>query len=1123
MAPAITPSPSPSPPPASGPRGREDRWRGGRGSDSEETPRSQPVGLGGGREVAVDMPESSRSRRMVRSEVLRDEEEEGVAFDELDDSDEPIDDPIDDEGGNRWEEPSHVTRKRGRRAGRKVAARAARPERVVGAYDEFYGLCLLCTQPGHRAADCTVGPVCLRCGEAGHMARECALPRPQRPSSPPGGAVEPARKRVNDGGRARRVDDGAGDHRARAPVVHQAARASQARHGVAQDGLDRRMMAPRRAEAPLRVDAAPRRAAVPHRAAPRREAPPPRAAEGRHDVQLRAEAAVGARAVAPVPVGDRAIAPVLPLARRAEEVPRPRRGADEQVAPLALRAPAVGGELARRPARAACVLPRTAEIDDAEDALAKALLAVIVGVRRAVTTEEVAMALEDIHGLPKGSFSVHCHRPEDFLIFFARREDRDRVLADEVLASPFFRLLLRPWARRTHAVSGGLCVHVDIEMEGVPANAWNLAMAEAVLAPAAWVERLHPLTRSRADMGTYRLSAWCLDPALIPKEVDLHIVEPDVPPSLEDMAAPAQAVVPPHINTLAYPLIVHVTNTVDFRRAAPRDNSTDRAGDGDGGTPAWPTRRHYDYTRGKPDDLPGSGGGSIGGAAASSGQGGGGHGGTTRLLSSGAIVGEPVAAPSRHAKRRRRGGRKVRELRARAAAFASATVAEDGEAADGAVVERGEAAVVTVAEQGEAAVGAVGERGEATVGAVTNQAGCRRLAPVLITAADAASERATPARSAAVVALDTLVPAAPCAMGSVTPVHTPSRPMVDPVHSPVHQLVDLVAVKDRSKAAGHVRVGPENSQALVDAAGSKLAVASNTVAGGGASVGRFRVGGHFVPFGGSPASSHASEREAEPPSVQRPTLEELAGPYIPRPLLGLAAFASPRADADGGPLAQDELESPSQAVILYETLTPSRMLADADGGKDVGVDDDEVDEEIVADLIPQCTVQEDCTASTPCVTSPSVCRFASPPMVFQRSRQTPVPRVPVTVARPRTLGEFLEAAKSRSDALLQTPAVRRRLVELNFQPRRSSRIAKQPGGMNAEMKAVRNLMRKLGLLSGDEAPSTAALEAYHKMYELPLTDDMIEAIAEFYGWTLSTIRGCSPPMLGMSGGRLVEA
>jgi hypothetical protein len=43
------------------------------------------------------------------------------------------------------------------------------------------------------------------------------------------------------------------------------------------------------------------------------------------------------------------------------------------------------------------------------------------------------------------------------------------------------------------------------------------------------------------------------------------------------------------------------------------------------------------------------------------------------------------------------------------------------------------------------------------------------------------------------------------------------------------------------------------------------------------------------------------------------------------------------------------------------------------------------------------------------------------------------------------------------------------------------------------------------------------------MYELPLTDNMIEAIAEFYGCSLDVIRGCSPPLLGMSGGRLIEA
>ncbi|KAK1630578.1 hypothetical protein QYE76_004893 [Lolium multiflorum] len=539
-----SPSPCPSPSPAGSPRGRADRWRGGRGSDSEDTPSSFRDALMGARTAeSIDVPESSRARREVRSMVRR--EEASTAIDALDDSD----DLIDEEGEEGpWEEPAHVTRKRarGRRGGKKVAARPVRPAREVGAYADYEGMCLLCTQPGHHAVDCITGPVCLRCGETGHMARECSLPRPPRPSSPPDGE-EPARKGYH------RVGESANDLRARAPEGRQAAVEPRGRH---------REVAP-----DPRVASRERRVTANRRGAPA----PPRARQGVAFARRDVPAAVAARTVAPVPAlvarelpagGDRVVAPVLPAVRRGTDAARPRRSADEQVAPLGLRRPAFGGELARRPARASCVLPRTPEMDEAEEALAKALLAVIVGVRRTVTAEEVAMALEDVHGLAPGSFSVHCHRPEDFLLYFASQVDRDRVLGDGVLASPYFRLLLRPWSRRTHAASGGLCVHTELEIEGVPANAWSLATAEAVLAPTAWVERLHPLTRSRADMGVLRLTAWCLDPAAIPREVDLHVVEPDDPPSLADMAAPSQAVVPPHISTLVYPLLVHVTRTV---------------------------------------------------------------------------------------------------------------------------------------------------------------------------------------------------------------------------------------------------------------------------------------------------------------------------------------------------------------------------------------------------------------------------------------------------------------------------------------------------------------------------------------------------------------------------------
>uniref|UniRef100_A0ACD5YU04 Uncharacterized protein n=1 Tax=Avena sativa TaxID=4498 RepID=A0ACD5YU04_AVESA len=158
----------------------------------------------------------------------------------------------------------------------------------------------------------------------------------------------------------------------------------------------------------------------------------------------------------------------------------------------------------------------------------------------------------------------------------------------------------------------------------------------------------------------------------------------------------------------------------------------------------------------------------------------------------------------------------------------------------------------------------------------------------------------------------------------------------------------------------------------------------------------------------------------------------------------------------------------------------------------------------------------------PDVAPAPVTRLASPPIHYCRrvgsgtGLNTPPP------TRPRTLGEFLAAAKLRSDAPLLAPPVQRRLMELNFQPRRSSRIAKQPGGLNSEQKAVRNLMRKLGLIAQDEAPSDVALEAFHRMFETPLTDEMIEAVGELYGWTLSAIRGCATPLPGeLSGGHLV--
>jgi hypothetical protein len=80
-------------------------------------------------------------------------------------------------------------------------------------------------------------------------------------------------------------------------------------------------------------------------------------------------------------------------------------------------------------------------------------------------------------------FSVHVHRPGSFLVYFLAHQDRQRVLDDQFIQSPFFRLLMKPWSHRANATAGGLGVHVNLEIEGLPANAWSLAAAETILTP----------------------------------------------------------------------------------------------------------------------------------------------------------------------------------------------------------------------------------------------------------------------------------------------------------------------------------------------------------------------------------------------------------------------------------------------------------------------------------------------------------------------------------------------------------------------------------------------------------------------------------------------------------------
>lgn len=150
------------------------------------------------------------------------------------------------------------------------------------------------------------------------------------------------------------------------------------------------------------------------------------------------------------------MAPVPVLLRRPTTRPS-RRDSDTRVTPLLPARPvAPGGELILRPARAVRVFARTPKVDAAEDDLQRAILAAIAGTNTLVSTADVAEALCSISDISSEEFSVHGHMPEKFLIFFADRAARNRVLLDGSVQTPSFRLVLSPWSRRAHSSAGGL-------------------------------------------------------------------------------------------------------------------------------------------------------------------------------------------------------------------------------------------------------------------------------------------------------------------------------------------------------------------------------------------------------------------------------------------------------------------------------------------------------------------------------------------------------------------------------------------------------------------------------------------------------------------------------------------
>lgn len=200
-----------------------------------------------------------------------------------------------------------------------------------------------------------------------------------------------------------------------------------------------------------------------------------------------------------------------------------------------------------------CVVRRSRSMADLEARLQHAMVAYAGGARRDVSPRFVLEALEVRLGITAEFVSVHCYRPEDFLVVFTRQDHRNRVGQRPEIEYKGVRLFFRQWNRQSQAVHAVMKFKVLLELEGIPPHTWEREVVEDLLGTACIVDTVAPETSSRTDLSSFKVSAWTAEPEKIPTRRWLAIPEP------------AEHSFEPQM--LHYKVLIHLDSVTDFSQA----------------------------------------------------------------------------------------------------------------------------------------------------------------------------------------------------------------------------------------------------------------------------------------------------------------------------------------------------------------------------------------------------------------------------------------------------------------------------------------------------------------------------------------------------------------------------
>uniref|UniRef100_A0ACD5TGY5 Uncharacterized protein n=1 Tax=Avena sativa TaxID=4498 RepID=A0ACD5TGY5_AVESA len=184
-----------------------------------------------------------------------------------------------------------------------------------------------------------------------------------------------------------------------------------------------------------------------------------------------------------------------------------------------------------------CVVRRSPVIQDLERRLRFAMVAHVGGARPLVSRNQVVEAMLRVAGLPRDGFSVHTHRPEDFLIVLASAELRNRLEARPSVTFEGFTLFLKKWTRQAQASMESWRSRVHLVIEGVPPHAFDREVVEELVGTSCAITAVAQETASRQDLALFKVEAWTANVDRIPPARTLAIPEPVV----EQVGTPSPA------------------------------------------------------------------------------------------------------------------------------------------------------------------------------------------------------------------------------------------------------------------------------------------------------------------------------------------------------------------------------------------------------------------------------------------------------------------------------------------------------------------------------------------------------------------------------------------------------